>query len=128
MPPVFRDDLPPPPPAVRRPVSDERHGQTRTDDYAWLRAPNWQEMFKDTSLLDPAIRAHLDAENTYARAVMGDLDGLKADLIAEMRGASRRTTRPCRRRTEPMPTAYPIGTAPSIRASCAARAKAATKL
>ncbi|WP_061932068.1 S9 family peptidase [Aureimonas sp. AU22] len=86
MPPVFRDDLPPPPPAVRRPVSDERHGQTRTDDYAWLRAPNWQEMFKDTSLLDPAIRAHLDAENTYARAVMGDLDGLKADLIAEMRG------------------------------------------
>ncbi|WP_062207826.1 S9 family peptidase [Aureimonas sp. AU12] len=74
-----------PPHADRRPVDDTRHGIARTDDYGWLRAGNWQAMFKDTSLLEPAIRAHLDAENAYADAALGDLDPLKAALIAEMR-------------------------------------------
>ncbi|WP_182084950.1 S9 family peptidase [Aureimonas sp. ME7] len=86
MPAAFRPDLPAPPSVQQRAVSDERHGITRTDEFAWLRAPNWQEMFKDTSLLDPVIRAHLDAENVYCKAVLGDLDGLKAALVAEMRG------------------------------------------
>jgi len=78
--------LPPAPVALRRPVTLERHGIARTDDYAWLRADNWQAMFKDTSLLDPAIRAHLEAENLYAGAALSDLDAFKTRLIAEMRG------------------------------------------
>ena len=40
-----------------RPVQDARHGVTRTDEFAWLRADNWQEVFKDPSALDTAIRA-----------------------------------------------------------------------
>ena len=75
-----------PPKAERRPTTIERHGRTRQDDYAWLRAPNWQEVFKDTSLLDPAIRAHLDAENAYQDAVMAPTKALREALIAEMRG------------------------------------------
>ncbi|MBB3951534.1 S9 family peptidase [Aureimonas jatrophae] len=75
-----------PPQAEIRPIESELHGERRTDDYGWMRADNWQEMFKDTSLLDPAIRRHLDAENTYADAMLGDLEPLKAKLIAEMRG------------------------------------------
>ncbi|MGO7427502.1 hypothetical protein ACCT09_49205, partial [Rhizobium ruizarguesonis] len=61
---VFKS-LPTPPAAPKKPVSDTRHGITRTDDYAWLRADNWQAMFKDPSILDPEIRRHLEAENTY---------------------------------------------------------------
>ena len=59
---VFKN-LPNPPVAAKKPISDTRHGITRTDDYAWLRADNWQAMFKDPAILDPAIRQHLEAEN-----------------------------------------------------------------
>lgn len=74
------------PEAQRLPTSDTRHGQTRIDEYAWLRAENWQEVFKDTSLLDPEIRAHLDAENTYQATLMADTTGLQKTLFAEMKG------------------------------------------
>jgi oligopeptidase B len=76
----------PAPEPERRPVSDTHHGITRTDDYAWLRAENWQEMFKDPSLLDPAIRRHLEAENEYQRALMADTAELRQQLFSEMKG------------------------------------------
>ncbi|WP_102959224.1 S9 family peptidase [Mangrovicella endophytica] len=75
-----------PPRPDRRPESDTRHGRERSDDYGWMRAPNWQEVFKDTALLDPAIRDHLTAENAYQEAVMAGTEGLREQLIAEMRG------------------------------------------
>ncbi len=75
-----------PPHAARRPVSDTRHGVTRTDDYAWLRADNWQEVFRDPSVLDADIRAHLEAENAYQAALMADTQALQRTLFAEMRG------------------------------------------
>ncbi|MEQ1407634.1 S9 family peptidase [Neorhizobium sp. Rsf11] len=78
--------LPSPPLAEKKPVSDTRHGITRTDDYAWLRADNWQAMFKDPSILDPEIRAYLEAENAYMDAAMGDTAELQKVLFAEMRG------------------------------------------
>ena len=58
--PIFKN-LPAAPTAEKRPVQDTHHGITRTDDYAWFRADNWQAMFKDPTLLDPSIRAHLEA-------------------------------------------------------------------
>ena len=79
-------NLPSPPIAEKKPVTDTRHGITRTDDYAWMRAENWQAMFKDPSLLDPAIRTHLEAENAYMEAGMGDTAELQKVLFAEMRG------------------------------------------
>ncbi|TCU27674.1 oligopeptidase B [Rhizobium azibense] len=83
--PVFKN-LPTPPSATKKPVSDTRHGITRSDDYAWLRADNWQAMFKDPSLLDPEIRRHLEAENAYMNAAMEDTKPLQKTLFAEMRG------------------------------------------
>ncbi|PYB77257.1 S9 family peptidase [Rhizobium wuzhouense] len=82
---VFRN-LPAAPTVAKKPVSDTRHGIVRTDDYAWLRADNWQQMFKDTSILDPEIRTYLEAENAYMDAAMGDTKALQAQLFAEMKG------------------------------------------
>ena len=75
-----------PPRPEKRPVSDTHHGVTRTDDYAWLRAANWQEVFRDPSVLDPEIRAHLEAENAYQAALMADTADLQKALFAEMKG------------------------------------------
>ncbi|TCD14084.1 S9 family peptidase [Oricola cellulosilytica] len=74
------------PRAEKRPVTDTRHGITRTDDYAWLRADNWQEVFKTPEVLDPAIRKHLEAENAYQEALMADTKALQKTLFEEMKG------------------------------------------
>ncbi|MFS8111560.1 S9 family peptidase [Rhizobium jaguaris] len=79
-------NLPTPPAAAKKTVTDTRHGISRSDDYAWLRADNWQAMFKDTSILDPEIRAHLEAENAYMNAAMADTKELQKVLFAEMKG------------------------------------------
>ncbi len=83
--PVFKN-LPTPPEAATKPVSDTRHGISRTDDYAWMRAQNWQAMFKDPTLLDAQLRQHLDAENAYMDAAMADTKELQKELFAEMKG------------------------------------------
>jgi oligopeptidase B len=82
---IFKN-LPAAPVAEKKPVTDTRHGISRTDDYAWFRADNWQAMFKDPTLLDPAIRSHLEAENTYMEAAMGDTKPLQEKLFEEMKG------------------------------------------
>ena len=74
------------PSAEPRPHKDVRHGTERVDEYAWLRADNWQEMFKDPSRLDPAIRSHLEAENAYQAALMSDTAALRETLFSEMKG------------------------------------------
>ncbi|MCA1441556.1 S9 family peptidase [Ensifer sp. IC4062] len=79
-------NLPTAPVAPKKPVTDTRHGISRTDDYAWLRADNWQAMFKDPSTLDPEIRKHLEAENAYMNAAMADTKELQKALFGEMRG------------------------------------------
>ena len=75
-----------PPRALKKPFTSNWHGIVRVDDYAWLRADNWQAVMRDPSLLDPAIRAHLEAENAYTRAAMAGTEGLQAALFAEMKG------------------------------------------
>lgn len=69
-----------------RPVSDTRHGVTRVDEYSWLRAANWQEVFRDASLLDPSIRAQLETENEYQAALTADTQELRRTLFKEMKG------------------------------------------
>ncbi len=80
------NNLPVAPSAAKKPVTDIRHGIVRTDDYAWMRADNWQAMFKDPSLLDPELRRHLEAENAYMEAAMADTKDLQKALFAEMKG------------------------------------------
>ena len=75
-----------PPQTERRPHADTRHNITRIDEYAWLRAENWQEVFRNPAALDPAIRSHLEAENAYQAALMDDTAELRKTLFAEMKG------------------------------------------
>ena len=74
------------PRAARRPLATTRHGVTLVDDYAWLKAPNWQDVMRDPAALDPEIRAHLEAENAHADAALADTRELQATLFAEMKG------------------------------------------
>ena len=76
----------PAPETREHPVSDTRHGITRVDEFAWLRADNWQEVFRDPTKLDPEIRTHLEAENAYQSRMMADTDALQKQLFAEMKG------------------------------------------
>jgi oligopeptidase B len=75
------------PRAQARPLILETHGIQRQDDYAWLRADNWQEVMRDgrTALADD-IEAYLDDENAYQDAVMADTAELQEKLFAEMKG------------------------------------------
>jgi len=76
----------PAPRAEKRPVTITRHGFTRTDEYGWLRAENWQEVLRNPVALSDDIRAHLEAENAYHEAMMADTKELQKLLFAEMKG------------------------------------------
>jgi oligopeptidase B len=75
-----------PPIAPRHPSRRTLHGVTITDDYAWLKDEKWQEVLRDPSLLDPEIRAYVEAENAYAEEKLGPTQALQKTLVAEMRG------------------------------------------
>jgi oligopeptidase B len=74
------------PRAEPRPSTSTWHGITLADEFAWLKAPNWQTVMRDPSVLDPDIRAYLDAENLYATLAMADTEALQTTLLAEMKG------------------------------------------
>jgi oligopeptidase B len=74
-----------PPVAPVRPVEIEMHGVRVRDDYAWIKAPNWQEVLKKPRKLPAEIRDHLKAENACFEAVMGASRSLRRKLVAEMR-------------------------------------------
>ena len=76
--------LPKPPITPKRPTRITRFGHTLVDDYAWLQPPHWFDELAHPERLDPAIRAHLVAEDRYCDAVMRPSDGLQAELLAEM--------------------------------------------
>lgn len=75
----------PAPVATRRPLEIEQLGRLRTDDYAWMKDPNWQAVMRDPAALDRVVRQHLEAENAYTRGVLNDTEELQSNLYAEMR-------------------------------------------
>jgi oligopeptidase B len=75
-----------PPHADKRPERIEQLGRTRVDDYAWLKDVDWQKVMRDPGVLRPDIRAHLEAENGYTRALLAPTEALQDALFQEMRG------------------------------------------
>ena len=64
-----------PPAAARKPKKITQHGETRTDDYFWLREKT-----------NPEVLAYLEAENKYFESVMRPVAALKETLYKEMVG------------------------------------------
>jgi oligopeptidase B len=63
-----------PPTAAKKPRELEIHGDVRVDDYYWLRERE-----------NPAVIAHLEAENDYVESSLADSVGLRERLFNEMR-------------------------------------------
>ncbi|MEO8630861.1 MAG: S9 family peptidase, partial [Betaproteobacteria bacterium] len=87
MPPASAASVTPTPPsAKRKPQSAHYHGIELVDEYAWLRADNWQDVMRDPGVLDAEIRAYLEAENAYTTSQLSDTTALQERLFAEMKG------------------------------------------
>jgi oligopeptidase B len=72
----------PAPEAPRRPHPITTHGDTRQDDWFWLRSD-------DRS--DPEVLALLDAENAHTAEVLAHTEGLQAALFEEIKGRIKET-------------------------------------
>lgn len=70
-----QSDFPDPPRAAKQPRTFQEFGQTRVDDYYWL---------KDKT--DPQVIRYLEAENAYTQTVMARTADLQEKLFQEMRG------------------------------------------
>jgi oligopeptidase B len=68
------------PTAPKRPYEITQHGQTRIDNYYWMR---------DRS--DPEVLKYLHAENDYLEEIMGHTKSLQETLYAEMKGRLKET-------------------------------------
>src|SRR5690606_2593355 len=75
---------PMPPATARIPVTVGRFGYSRSDEYAWLRPKDWPAVLRDPAALEAPIRAHLDAENAYADAMLAPTRPLQAQLRARI--------------------------------------------
>ena len=64
-----------PPRPEARPVELESHGVTRVDEYFWLRDRE-----------DPAVIAHLEAENAWTRQALAGTERLQESLFEEITG------------------------------------------
>ncbi|GIU87606.1 MAG: oligopeptidase B [Acidimicrobiia bacterium] len=76
----MRAPRPAPPVAPRRPTTLRLHGDERVDDWYWLRDRD-----------DPAVRAHLEAENAYTEAVLAPLRPLRDRIYEEIRSRVQET-------------------------------------
>jgi len=82
-------DRPTPPVARKEPKTYEQLGRERSDDYAWLKDDNWQEVMRDPALLRADIRAYVDEENAYREAMMAPTIDLQERIYQEMRGRTK---------------------------------------
>ncbi|WP_375407611.1 S9 family peptidase [uncultured Amnibacterium sp.] len=72
--------LPATPVAERRPLVRSHHGDEVVDDYEWLRDRE-----------DPAVIAHLEAENAYADARLAGLEPLREAIYGEIKSRTKET-------------------------------------
>jgi oligopeptidase B len=82
---IAQTPRPGPPKAERRPHVRELHGSTLVDDYAWLKADNWQAVLRNPRELPAPIAELIEAENRYADAVLETASGLRQRLLKDMR-------------------------------------------
>ena len=69
-----------PPIATVRPHTLPAHGNTRIDNYYWLRERE-----------NPDVIAYLEAENSYTKTILNDTEALQETLFQEMKGRIQET-------------------------------------
>src|SRR5918912_4201353 len=69
-----------PPSAKKVPKTDTTNGDTRVDDYFWLRDKK-----------NPEVISYLEAENAYTEAAMKPTEALQQKLYAELLGRIKQT-------------------------------------
>lgn len=68
--------------AKKVPFEITTHGDTRIDNYYWMR---------DMERKDPEIIAHLEAENAFTKAEMAHTESLQKELFDELKGRIKQT-------------------------------------
>jgi len=81
---IKRPNSPAPTPE-KRPHTQTRFGHEWTDNYAWMKDENWQEVMQAPQKLDAAIRTHLEAENAYMETTLAPVTALKDEIFEEMK-------------------------------------------
>jgi oligopeptidase B len=81
-------ELPPAPMAKKEPKELTEHGDTRVDNYYWMRLSDEQknapEDQRDQQTKD--VLTYLNSENDYTKKVMAHTDAFQAKLFEEMKG------------------------------------------
>ena len=74
-----------PPLLARKPSHTFFHNIKREDEFAWVRADNWQEILKDPTSLPQEIKTYLEKENDYFDDLLSPVASLQKELLAEMK-------------------------------------------
>jgi len=74
-----------PPVAAKEPHALTAHGQTRMDEYFWMRLSEDQRSAAKPDAHTQRVVAHLEAENRYTDSMMAPMRGLRDALFKEMK-------------------------------------------
>lgn len=73
------------PQAKKIPHTISMHGQTRVDNYHWLRDDNWQEFIEGKlNFSNPDVKTYIDDENSYTDHHMKETEQLQEELYQEL--------------------------------------------
>jgi oligopeptidase B len=79
-------NIPSAPVARKEPKRYEQLGRVRTDDYAWMKDDNWQQVLRDPSAVRADVRSHLEAAHAYTEAMLAPTKDLQTRMFEEMKG------------------------------------------
>ncbi|MBI89412.1 MAG: oligopeptidase B [Candidatus Marinimicrobia bacterium] len=78
--------LPLPPKASKKPYSMTNHGDTRVDDYYWMRLTDEQKLTKPYDDHTQEVVDYINAENSYTQASLEHTKGFQEDIFDEIVG------------------------------------------
>ena len=84
-------ERPTPPVAAKRPHALTAHGQTRNDEYYWMRLTEEQRNAEPPDAHTKEVVEHLTAENAYTEAVLAPVKQLREELFKEMKARIKET-------------------------------------
>jgi oligopeptidase B len=84
-------DMPQAPVARKEPFEISMHGDTRIDNYYWMRLSDEQKNAAAPDSQTKEVLDYLNAENAYTKAMMAHTDAFQTKLFEEMKGRIKET-------------------------------------